>query len=61
MKEKRFCELCIDCDDDGCPGKHCHKEGPCVIADDCDEPCREGLGGFIGTIPIFNFDLKPEA
>jgi len=35
------CELCVDCDNITCGGKQCHKDGPCVIAEDCFNPeCR---------------------
>lgn len=48
------CELCVDCDDCGCSGKDCHKIDRCVITDSCFKEC-EGVGGFIGKIPIFYF------
>lgn len=47
------CELCVDCDDIGCSGKECFKKGSCIIIDSCFKEC-EGIGGFIGKIPIFD-------
>lgn len=56
MLESRICEICIDCEDTICAGKQCHKENRCEITDDCFTQCEEGIGGFIGKIPIL--DLK---
>jgi len=47
-----ICQLCIDCDDDLCCGKKCHKTGQCVITEDCFAECEDGIGGFIGRILI---------
>ena len=54
------CELCIDCNVYECSGKDCHKPNIdtvfiCNITDDCFEPCENGIGGFTGRIPIYNF------
>jgi len=36
-------------------GRKCHKDSDkCVIIDDCFEQC-EGIGGFDGQIPIFDW------
>ncbi len=56
-----LCQLCIDCDDCGCSGKDCHKNlpnGRCIITKDCFKECEEGIGGFIGQIPIFEFNIN---
>ena len=47
-----ICELCVDCDDVGCSGKDCYKEGSCIITEDCFKECE----GFIGKILILDLE-----
>ena len=58
---EKFCELCVDCEDGWCCGRYCHKNTKrCIITDDCFKQC-DGIGGFIGEIPIFDWEKIMES